>query len=249
MTEVEWQTGTNPMLLLRFVLKRFEERKVRLFTCACCQRVVHLMKDERSLEALQCAERLAEQDAAGGRGQPVIFKAAVAAAQKTRRVADATADPARHLAAQAECAAAWAAAFAVETNTDTESAADQASVHAGLAVAYASCKTPPARTSFPPDRENWLQEEMHRQVQLLREIVGDPFHPATVDPAWLAWNGGGVARLVQSIYEERTFDHLPVLSDALEDAGCDNADLLAHCRQPGEHVRGCWVVDLLLGKE
>ena len=66
--------------------------------------------------------------------------------------------------------------------------------------------------------------------------------------AWLAWNGGTVPRIAQAIYAERAFDRLPVLADALEDAGCANADVLAHCRSGGEHVRGCWVIDLLLGK-
>ena len=55
--------------------------------------------------------------------------------------------------------------------------------------------------------------------------------------------------MAEAIYEERTFEQLPILTDALEDAGCNNSDILNHCRQPGVHVRGCWVVDLLLGKE
>jgi hypothetical protein len=74
------------------------------------------------------------------------------------------------------------------------------------------------------------------------------FAPATVSPAWLAWNDGTVVKIAQAIYDERAFERLPVLADALEDAGCDNADIRRHCREPGEHVRGCWVVDLLLGK-
>jgi hypothetical protein len=58
-----------------------------------------------------------------------------------------------------------------------------------------------------------------------------------------------VVKLAESIYDERAFDRMPILADALEEAGCANADILAHCRQPGEHVRDCWAVDLLLGKE
>ena len=64
----------------------------------------------------------------------------------------------------------------------------------------------------------------------------------------VAWNDGTVRKIAQAIYDERAFDRLPILADALEDAGCDNADILNHCRNGGEHVRGCWVVDLLLGK-
>jgi hypothetical protein len=79
---------------------------------------------------------------------------------------------------------------------------------------------------------------------LLREILGNPFHPVTFDSSWLTPTG-----LADRIYQERIFDRMPVLADALEDAGCTNQDILAHCRQPGEHCRGCRVVDLLLGME
>ncbi|MBL8793030.1 MAG: hypothetical protein JNM56_03935 [Planctomycetia bacterium] len=84
------------------------------------------------------------------------------------------------------------------------------------------------------------------QCNLIRDLFGNPFRPVSVHPAWLT---STVTSLAQGIYDERTFDCLPILADALEDAGCDNADILNHCRQPGEHVRGCWVLDLLLAKE
>src|SRR5262245_6435275 len=70
---------------------------------------------------------------------------------------------------------------------------------------------------------------------------------AVVDPVWLSWNGGTITKLAQAINNERAFDRLPILADALEDAGCTDAGLLAHCRGPGLHVMGCWVVDILLG--
>ncbi len=69
-----------------------------------------------------------------------------------------------------------------------------------------------------------------------------------INPDWLAWNDATVRNIAKAIYDEQAFDRMPILADALEDAGCDNADILRHCREPGEHVRGCWVVDLLLGK-
>jgi hypothetical protein len=80
---------------------------------------------------------------------------------------------------------------------------------------------------------------------LLHEFFGNPFRPVTVNPVWLT---GNVVSIAQGIYDDRAFDRMPILADGLEDAGCDNADILNHCRQPGEHVRGCWVVDLVLGK-
>jgi hypothetical protein len=79
----------------------------------------------------------------------------------------------------------------------------------------------------------------------LRDIVGNPFRPVAIDPAWRT---STVVGLATAIYAERAFDRLPILADALEDAGCDQLDLLAHCRSDGPHVRGCWAVDLVLGK-
>jgi hypothetical protein len=76
-----------------------------------------------------------------------------------------------------------------------------------------------------------------------------PFRVSPIPPIVLTWNGSIVRRIAQSIYDDHTFDRLPILADALEEAGCTDADILAHCRQPGEHVRGCWVVDLVLGKK
>ena len=67
----------------------------------------------------------------------------------------------------------------------------------------------------------------------------------SVDPSWLT---STVVQLAVGIYDEKAFDRMPILADALQDAGCDNADVLDHCRGPRPHVRGCWVVDLILGK-
>jgi hypothetical protein len=90
--------------------------------------------------------------------------------------------------------------------------------------------------------------ERTAQCPLMRDIFGSPFRPVSLNSAWLAWNDGIIRKLAQAIYEERAFDRLPVLGDALEEAGCTDAAILSHCRGPGPHVRGCWVIDLLLGK-
>jgi hypothetical protein len=98
---------------------------------------------------------------------------------------------------------------------------------------------------------------LRRSALILRDIFGNPFRPLPPLPAAiLVWNDGTILRLAEGIYEERempggTLDtaRLAVLADALLGAGCDDADLLAHCRGPGPHVRGCWVIDLLLRKE
>ena len=84
------------------------------------------------------------------------------------------------------------------------------------------------------------------QCHFLRDIFGNHFRRATLDAAWQTPE---VMTLSQAIYDNRAFDRLPVLARTLETAGCTDADILAHCRQPRVHVRGCWVVDLLLGRD
>jgi len=91
--------------------------------------------------------------------------------------------------------------------------------------------------------------EWREQVKLLRDLLGNPFRPVVIEQAWLRWREGTVVNLAQAIYDDRAFDRLPILADALEEAGCTNPDLVAHCRSPGPHVRGCWAVDAILGKE
>jgi hypothetical protein len=85
--------------------------------------------------------------------------------------------------------------------------------------------------------------------QYLRDVVGNPFRRSKISPAWLAWNDGAVAKIAKGIYAERAFDRLPILADALEEASCSDAAILEHCRSAGPHVRGCWVVDLLLERK
>jgi hypothetical protein len=97
--------------------------------------------------------------------------------------------------------------------------------------------------------KNAWETEQGRLILLLRDILGNPFCPRVIDPHWLTWNDGTVAKLAENIYAERTFDRLPILADALEEAGCTDADILGHCRSDGPHARGCWVIDLLLGKK
>ena len=75
-----------------------------------------------------------------------------------------------------------------------------------------------------------------------------PFRPVSLDPSWLTWHNATIPKIAHAIYDDRAFDRLPILADALEAAGCTDTQILDHCRRPGEHVGGCWVVDALLGK-
>jgi hypothetical protein len=105
----------------------------------------------------------------------------------------------------------------------------------------------PFDVDIPPDEwETAIKEAVRRtQTQRLRDIFGNPFRPVTFDPSWQT---STVVALAKQMYESRDFSPMPILADALQDAGCDHADILDHCRGPGPHVRGCWVVDLVLGK-
>jgi hypothetical protein len=111
-----------------------------------------------------------------------------------------------------------------------------------LRAAQASNEDPSA-AAFP----QW--QDSNVQVALLHDLFGNPFRPPPpIPPAVLAWNDASVRRLAEGVYQDRAFDRMPILADALEEAGCTNSDILSHCRGPGPHIRGCWVVDLLTGR-
>jgi len=118
-------------------------------------------------------------------------------------------------------------------------AADESPIVAASEAADAAI----AATVCDPDDP---EEDAIYQAMVLRCIFGNPFRPVTVAPSW---RNSAVTALAQAIYTDRAIERHPILADALKEAGCTNGDILAHCRGPGPHVRGCWVVDLLLGKQ
>jgi hypothetical protein len=87
-----------------------------------------------------------------------------------------------------------------------------------------------------------------RQADLFRDVIRGPFRPVFFRSGWRTSNGAAGVRVAEAIYDDEAFDDLPILADALEDAGCDSDDLLSHLRQPSRHVRGCWALDLVLGR-
>ena len=100
--------------------------------------------------------------------------------------------------------------------------------------------------AFDAVRGNTPAEEKRQLAALARCTFGNPFRPVAFDPAWRTSDAVALAR---GIYEDRAFDRMPILADAIQDAGCDNDDILNHCRDTNTpHARGCWVVDLVLGK-
>lgn len=104
------------------------------------------------------------------------------------------------------------------------------------------------RTSMMHSLDCWPNSAAQREHVargLIVCVLGNPFRPVVADRCWLTFTVIGVA---DSIYTDRAFDRLPILADALQDAGCEAAELLAHCHGSGPHARGCWAVDLVLGK-
>jgi hypothetical protein len=123
-------------------------------------------------------------------------------------------------------------------------------LHAATAVGRQARAAAPAGADPRAVRVAAEAEESRWQRQLLRDLLGPlPFRPVTIAPSVRTWNDGTVLRLAESIYAERAFEQMGVLADALEEAGCHDAEILGHCRGPGPHVKGCWVIDLLTGRE
>jgi hypothetical protein len=224
-TEAEWDACTQPEKLLDFLHGRGGNRKRRLFAAAVCRRVWHLLTDERGRRAVEVTERYAD-----GLAGPEELEAAFAAADQalhTPREDEGPLPPWNAL---------HAARFAAHPKVRV--VADR--------VAHVAARLAGASTGGY-DLVSYAVEQAHQCV-ILRDIFGSPFRPARVDSAWLAWEGGTVPRLAAAVYGERGFDRLPILADTLEEAGCADPNILGHLRGPGPHVRGCWVLDLLLGK-
>lgn len=221
-TEEEWMAGRDGYWMLRPCRKiiRYQPRKGRLFAVACCRRIWQLLEDQRSRDAVVVAEHFAEGLVGASELQLAEENARIAHAEAFRRKG------------KVGACGEWAAQYAA--TPDAWKAAENASNFAYVAAGD------PVSDPGP---------EKAVQADLARCIFGPlAFRPITIDPAWLSWNDNTVRRIAQRIYDERKFEDMPVLADALEESGCSNQEVLEHCRGPGPHVRGCWVLDSILGK-
>lgn len=219
MTAAEWLACTDADAMLEFLQLAGNPRKSRLFGVACCRHIWHLMDDARSRNAVVTAEWSID----GLADEEEMFSAYSAAG-------DAIGD----LIGQADLSA-----------------------YAPSAAAgwLAECCAGPHSYKWT-SVARFILDAKADKVAWLRDIFGNPFRPVTIDPAWTTWNNCTVVKLAEAIYQDRDLPsgcldagRMAILADALEDAGCSDEDILPHCRGPGPHVRGCWVVDLLLGKK
>jgi len=235
MTEVEWGACTDPRVMLDFLQGggKLSGRKARLFAAAVCRRLWPLLTDGRARTAVEVAERFAD----GLAGQRELSAASAAA-----EAAHAGTALAENAIWHAVRSALW---------LDLGSAAH----HAAFAACCAGQGRPAEQRRFGPLHAA-MSSELAAQCGLLRDLTGNPFRPPPcLPPSLLRWDGGTLPRLARGAYADRDPrtghlgpDRLAVLADALEDAGCTDTELLAHLRGAGPHVRGCWVIDLLLGK-
>jgi hypothetical protein len=244
MTEAEWLESINPRALVELMLsatfgvrtrwhgereaRRFavSERKLRLAACACCTKVIDLLPGSAHRRLLVVAER----SAGGGAGLDRVDSVLPQAAREWDRF-------------RAECGAGapelWASGEARE------------------AVCLAACGSvgqladvfDHVLRAFSPLSGSAIERERAGMADLVREVLGNPFRHEPMEDAWRAADGGTVMRLARAIYDERAYHDLPVLADALLDAGCTSDAILAHCRAGGPHVRGCWALDRVLGLE
>jgi len=226
MTEAEWLGCSDPTAMLNFLAGKASHRKLWLFACGCCRRHSILLADVRCRTAVETGERYAD-------GIASSYELAEASEEAFCRRAD-LGQSGGILEAMA-----MAAAFAVIDPADRDPNLP------ALTVAE-SVKFTSAEVLNVAQLAGTTNDEVAAQCHLLRDIFGFIFRPVTVDPRWQT---STVVDLADAIYHERAFDRMQILADALMDAGCDSESIITHCRQLTEHVRGCWVVDLLLAKE
>ena len=216
MNEPEWLACGEPRKMLRYLEGKATDRKLRLFACACCRRIWHLLPHQSNRDLVAAVE----DHPAGAFSDPDLEAAIVASS--------------RHESQFVVDQGYWAVKYLGRSYYKL--------TPFGSAVAVAFLVARRARA------KGEAAAEEATQASLVREGFGNPFCQVTLDPSWLVWNSGTIPKLAQSIYDDRAFERLPILADALEEAGCTDPAILDHCRNQAEHARGCWVVDLILAK-
>jgi hypothetical protein len=242
MTEIEWNDCSDVNRMIEFLAPRAGERKLRLFAVACCRRIWRLLPDERLRHAVNTLERYAEG---------VADAAALAKARdEAQEVLPALGG------SEALRNGTWGAARMVAAALDGPAAKAARSTAAWIVnLKQAWTAVPTIRKAvlgaMPAEVEHALANTEGRkpQVAFLRDLFGDPFHPCTIEPRWLERNDGVIVKLAKSIYDAENWGELPNLADTLVDVGCTRPAVLNHFWEPGTHIRGCWALDLLLGKQ
>ncbi len=228
MSEEKWLSCRNIDELLHLLGRTADARRLRLFACACCDSIDHLYSERWYRDIVQVAFAFADGSVSDDVRQQAYLRIQTEVEIKRRRVNEYDEDeyeaPITQMFREARRAVYGA------TKPDAGEAASSAASGAGLAQAV---------------REGVYDPSL--QLLFLRDMFGNPFRPVTFSSEWRTDTALTLAR---QMYESRDFSLMPILADALQDAGCDNDEVLNHCRDANQvHVRGCWVVDCVLGKE
>jgi hypothetical protein len=226
-TELEWERCIELEPMLRFLHSRVSVRKLQLFAVACCRQHWELFCPQSSRQIVNAVELFAD-----GIGTEAGLDAAL-----NTPLGPIPQGLSYGVARCSNTAAVYTA------RCRGESAAGCAEVAADSTLSAVSLH----RDLFEDEYSRDPHPERYKQIALLYDIVGNPFRPAAFDPNWLT---SIVVALARRAYQSRDWSVMPILADALQDAGCDNEELLNHCRDTSlTHVRGCWVVDRILEKE
>jgi hypothetical protein len=221
MTEREWLAAEYPSVIVLHRSAR-SNRKRRLLACACAKRVLPFLPDDPRIRAvLNEAEEYAE-----GTGD---WKRVLSARRGLRAIRS-------ELEQNGGLEHQFHALNALVGTTADDSSGTLGALEAAVTAFAANAR---------PDRGAGRDAERSAQLELTRDVFKNPFRPITFDPIWRTDTALSLAR---RMYESPAFDAMPILADALQDAGCEDEAILTHCRGDGPHVRGCWVVDLVLGK-
>jgi hypothetical protein len=222
MTEEEWQNGNQLKELIHQLDPCRHDRKLRLFAAACCRFALPIGSIDILGRLVEASEAYADR---------------LSTYEELAAVYDSTIGLAsfRELSAVQSAAAIACASWSASANRYLSCAME-------LAEVMISSRPREHQTSPSLSSLHWAWRKL---ANILREIVGNPLRPVTFDPRWRTSDVIGLAR---AIYDERAFERMPILADALMDAGCEDEQIIGHCRADSPHVRGCWVVDLILGK-
>ncbi len=231
MTEAEWLASDNAVEMVEFLWDKVSDRKLRLFACACCRAAWERLWDQRLRAAVEVCERAAD----GLEPSGALAAAELSASELIDEIQADVSEQRWHYVRE------YAAGLVCRSCSDE--------LYAARLIDILAFATDCAVFADSGDEATARQREYDSQASWLHDIFGNPFRRERLDPAWLAWNGGTVPKLARAVYDERAYDRLPILADALEEAGCTNVDIVSHLRGPGPHVRGCWAIDLLLGKQ
>lgn len=262
MTEADWQACDNPVAMLHFcqsgqsnrrLLKNARrvkrriydpalQRKLRLVACGICRRIWHDLPEGAYRRAIEAAERYADGEADRDElesARAMLLPDDLPFEEATRSKID------------------RAVKNAMRTYDNEEHVGRLFYVALSTAWEIGELESIP-RTAWNGPTAQWDAYADSRgagyfsgqaeRAAILRDAIPSPFRDVEFDAGWLSWNNDTIKHMARTIYESHRFQEMPILADALEEAGCAEAGILDHCRRATWHVRGCWVIDLLLSR-